>query len=59
MAGASQALALLALADNYGDLTVKLSSLRQAKDILLICSQALSLLGGDPVFSQYRSSNPS
>ncbi|KAL6317735.1 hypothetical protein AAG906_030489 [Vitis piasezkii] len=37
MAGASrdQALALLAAANNHGDLAVKLSSLRQAKDILL------------------------
>lgn len=30
-----QALALLAAANNHGDLAVKLSSLKQAKDILL------------------------
>lgn len=37
MAGASrdQALTLLAAANNHGDLAVKLSSLRQAKEILL------------------------
>ena len=37
MAGAprDQALSLLAAANNHGDLAVKLSSLRQAKDILL------------------------
>lgn len=40
-----QALSLLAAANNHGDLAVKLSSLKQAKDILL--SSDLSLLSGE------------
>lgn len=35
MVGREQALSLLAAANNHGDLAVKLSSLKQAKDILV------------------------
>ncbi|KAJ7958867.1 Symplekin [Quillaja saponaria] len=44
MAGASrdQVLSLLAAANNHGDLAVKLSSLRQAKDILLSMEPSLA-----------------
>lgn len=37
-----QALALLAQANNHGDLAVKLSSLRQAKDILVSVEPSLA-----------------
>ena len=40
-----QALSLLAAANNHGDLAVKLSSLKQAKDVLL--SADLSLLSAE------------
>jgi symplekin len=44
MAGAprDQALALLAAANNHGDLAVKMSSLKQARDILLSVETSLA-----------------
>ncbi|KAK3031279.1 hypothetical protein RJ639_035579 [Escallonia herrerae] len=44
MAGPSreQALSLLAAANNHGDLAVKLSSLKQAKDILLVVEPSVA-----------------
>ncbi|XP_030455092.2 uncharacterized protein LOC115676348 [Syzygium oleosum] len=42
MASRDQALSLLAAANNHGDLAVKLSSLRQARDILLSIDSSLA-----------------
>ncbi|KAF8024715.1 hypothetical protein BT93_F1786 [Corymbia citriodora subsp. variegata] len=42
MASRDQALALLAAANNHGDLAVKLSSLRQSRDILLAIDSSLA-----------------
>lgn len=42
MAAREQALSLLAAANNHGDLAVKLSSLKQAKDILVSIEPSLA-----------------
>lgn len=42
MAAREQALSLLAAANNHGDLAVKLSSLKQAKDILVSIDPSLA-----------------